>query len=348
MLYDVLPPLLFFASLGGIILVVSRVVLRMKRFELAQAIQVEGSASRSAHQILNPKESRIRLMRSRLTAAGVSVRESVSSLKSLPARVRAARRKSSEPRPASAGREPGPKTIQAPHSSWRERVSGTYHGLSDHLRRTISRSQRATPVTQPEKSPAPKIQLRRVEGKPTPPASTPRVETTAQRFQALVRKQRATTSPVVEAQAALAAGNLSAAEDILVSYLAKHPKNTVAYFLLGEIAARRETWDEAVEILEQVIRLDANTPGAYEKLGVAALHAGRFTRALEALQRAHDLEPENVNVLKHLLKIAQRMDNRVLQKSVLEKLIVAAPDDTDVHLAAEAAEERERNHTQPA
>lgn len=317
MLYDIAPPLLFFASLGGIILVVSRVVVRMKRLEFSEAIQTEGArVSRPAHQLLNPQESRIKLMQSRLAAAGASLK----------------------------------KVIRPPHSSsWRERANAAYHGLSDRLRRALPRRRRrAAPAPTPLPAPAPRVQLRRVEEKPTPPAAAPRVETTAQRLQALVRKQRATTSPVAEAQAALSAGNLSQAEDILVSYIVKHPKNTVAYLLLGEIAAKREAWSEAVEILEQVIRLDAAAPGAYAKLGEVALQAGRVTRALEALQRAHDLEPENIAVLKNLLKIAQRLDNRVLQKSVLQKLIVVAPDDSDVHLAAQASEERERNHTQPA
>lgn len=311
MLYDIAPPLLFFASLGGIILVVSRVVVRMKRLEFSEAIQTEGArVSRPAHQLLNPQESRIKLMQSRIAAAGTNLKQSLAFLKNVPSRLK---------------------------------------GVSRRLRQIVSQRRRpAAPVPTPPSVTAPRVQLRRVEAKPTPPAAAPRVETTAQRLQALVRKQRATTSPVAEAQAALSAGNLSQAEDILVSYIVKHPKNTVAYLLLGEIAAKREAWNEAVEILEQVIRLDAAAPGGYAKLGEVALQAGRVTRALEALQRAHDLEPENIAVLKNLLKIAQRLDNRVLQKSVLQKLMVVAPDDSDVHLAAQASEERERNHTQPA
>lgn len=353
MLYDLAPPLLLFASLGGIILVVSRVVVRMKRHELSQAIQTEGARlHQSTHQLLNPSESRIKLMRSRMSAAADSLKQSLTSLKGIPARVRAARRKPGEPRPADAGRELAAQTIQAPRSSWRERFSSAYQRTSHGLRRLLPRRQlrQLTPAKEIS-TPAPvKVQLRRVEEeKPAvSPAATPRVETTAQRLQALVRRQRATTSPITEAQAAFSAGNLAAAEDTLIGYIVKHPKNTVAYGLLAEIAAKREAWDEALEILEQVIRLDAAAPGAYAKLGEVALHAGHFTRALEALQRAHDMEPENVAVLKHLLKIAQRMDNRVLQKSVMQKLLSVAPGDGDVHLAAEAAEERERNHTQPA
>lgn len=356
MLYDVLPPLLLFASLGGIILVVSRIVVRMKRLELSEAIQTEGQrTTQPAHQLLNPKAGRIKLMQSRLAAAGSSVKQSVASLKDLPARVRSARHEKSLAAEPEADDAPATGNIIAPpRSSWRERLGGVTQKLRTVVPRRRRRAVPSAPAhsfipsaTPPPPAAPPKIQLRHIE-EPSATSPAPRVETTAQRLQALVRRQRATTSPVAEAQAALENGNLSQVEDILVPYLVKHPKNTMAYMLLGEVAAKRESWSEAMEIFEQVVRLDAAAPNAYAKLGEAAWHAGRFTRALEALQRAHDVEPENVPVLKHLYKISQRMDNRVLQKSVLERLQALAPDDEEVRLAVTAAQERERNHTQPA
>jgi tetratricopeptide (TPR) repeat protein len=164
----------------------------------------------------------------------------------------------------------------------------------------------------------------------------------------LVKTKRATTSPVQAAQAFLEQGQLNQAEDVLVPYIAKHPKNTVAYLLLADISARRGAWDEAVEILEQVIRIDAATPNAYAKLGEAALASGHMTRALEALQRAHDADSQDVSVLKNLWKIAQRRDDKVLQKTVLQKLIVLAPDDPEVHLLAESVEARQEEQTPAA
>lgn len=302
MLYDILPPLLFFVSLAGMIAVVSRVVTRVKRTALSAAIQTEGAQEvHSAQQLFNPGESRVTLMKSRLTAFGSSLTRSLSALKSLP----------------------------------------------DWLRLQLRRFERKSkPVAPPPPPPPavtqPKITLRPIEPSPV----STRLETTTQRLQALVKKNRATTSPVQAAEQALSEKKLSQAEDILVPYLAKHPKNTVAYLLLSEIAVARGQWDETMEILEQVIQLDAATPGAYAKLGEAALAAGHVTRALEALQRAHDADPKDLSVLKNLFKIAQRRDDRVLQKSVVHKMIMLAPEDADVHSAAEGYEAREREREQ--
>lgn len=304
MLYDLIPPAIFFVSLASIIVVVGRIVGRLKRQALSAAIQTEGGKASSSPTLFHSRAGKITLVKSRLSALAGSVAESLRSLKPALARLRPARRVSS-PNPVSAAVKPS--------------------------------------------RPAPAVKLRRVETAPQEPEPS-RVETTAQRLQALVRTKRATTSPVQTAQAALLSGNVTGAEDILIPYIAKHPHNTTAYVLLADVALARAAWDEAVEILEQVIQLDAATPSAYAKLGEAALKGGHMTRALEALQRAHDAEPTNVNILKNLFTIAQRRDDRVLQKTVLQKMIVLAPDDPEVHLAAEVVEarEEEREHTPAA
>lgn len=325
MLYDIMPPVVFFGSLGGIILVISRVVTRLKRQEFSAAIQTEGAQSREAHQLLHPGESKVKLVKSRLTAAITTAKQSL-------------------------------QKVRQPHSSWRHRLGRLASALGETLGRARGtlftrlaqlreKSKTAAPLPPPLPPKTPTVSLRRVESAPSEITAS-RLETTTARLQALVRKSRATTSPVQAAQQAIATGKLEQAEDILVPYIVKHPKNTIAYLLLSEIARVRHNWNEALEILEQVIRLDAATPGAFAKLGEAALHSGHMTRALEALQRAHDAEPQDVSVMKNLLTIADRMDNRVLQKSIIQKLIVAAPDDPAVHLAAENLETRQHEREQ--
>lgn len=326
MLYDILPPLLFFVSLAGMTAVISRVLMRLKRSELSAAIQTEGaSGMHSAQQLFNPGESKVTFMKSRLTAVGNSVAQSVSEFKKV----------MQKKQPSVA--------ITAPRSTWRERFTRIQNRLKAQLKR-IKRKPRlvALPVSPPPAPVQPRVTLQRVEKPPVPT----RLETTTQRLQALVKKSRATTSPVQAAQQALSGKNLAEAEDILVPYLAKHPKNTVAYLLLSEIAVVRGRWDEAIEILEQVIQLDRTAPGAYAKLGEAALAGGRVTRALEALQRAHDADPKDISVLKNLFKIAQRRDDRVLQKSVVHRMVLLAPDDPEVHSAAEIFETREAQREQ--
>lgn len=366
MLYDIVPPLAFFASLAGIVFVVGRVVARLKRQQLSHAIQMEGLRSRESEELLGSNESKVTFMKNRLAAVGTSVGQSFTALRQLPTSLKERRAQKKEL--AEAKDLALENQIQAPRSSWREQLAAKSSGVNQGLRKLQSslvsrfkkmrlpRPSRGEPQTRTLGSPAPlppvsagprpAVSLRRVDTTETSAAS--RMETTAQRLQALVRTKRATTSPVQEAQAFLAKGQLNEAEDVIVPYIAKHPKNTAAYMLLADVALGRNAWDEAVEILEQVIRVDTGTPGAYARLGHAALAAGHLTRALEALQRAHDADSQDVVVLKNLWKIAQRRDDRVLQKTVLQKMIVLAPDDPEVHLLAESVEARQEQQTPAA
>ena len=123
-----------------------------------------------------------------------------------------------------------------------------------------------------------------------------------------------------QAREALSAHEYQHAEDILVEYIVKHTKDTNAYMLLGEAAVGREDWQEAAEIFEQVITWNPDQPRAYALLGLSACRAGRYSKALQALQRAHEADPEDVNILTDLLSIARKMDNPALQKSISEKI----------------------------
>ncbi|MEK7557353.1 MAG: tetratricopeptide repeat protein, partial [Patescibacteria group bacterium] len=207
-------------------------------------------------------------MKSRLSVTASNLGQSLTSLKELPKKVRERRAERAE-----VARESGAQ-VRPPRSSWRQQLSTVSEGLSGRVKQLrqavagrlqgLRRERPAAPVPAPAAG-APRLTLRRIED-PRETAA-PRIETTAEKLQAFVRKQRATTSPVEEAQAAKTGGNFDRAEDILLPYIAKHPKNPMAYMVLGEIAVSRGNWDEAVESFEQVIRLDQAAPGAFAKLG---------------------------------------------------------------------------------
>lgn len=129
-------------------------------------------------------------------------------------------------------------------------------------------------------------------------------------------KKEIKKSPLQAAAEALEQLQTKRAEDLLVPYIVKHPKDTAAYMMLGKAAISRHAWTEATEIFEQVIKLKPETEGCYAALGQAALEAGNLTKAIETLQRAHDQNPQNVFVIKCLLQIARRMDNRPMQQSL--------------------------------
>lgn len=160
--------------------------------------------------------------------------------------------------------------------------------------------------------------------------STPSSPTVKQQFaekgfaKSLLKRARIKAPPLIgplrEAVAAISSQNYQQAEDVLVPYIVKHPKDTGAYMLLGRAALGKESWADAMEIFEQVVKWNRAEEGAYAGLGYAAYRAGRFTRALEALQRAYEADPHDEAVLDHLLSIAEKLDNPALQHSIHEKM----------------------------
>jgi len=134
------------------------------------------------------------------------------------------------------------------------------------------------------------------------------------------RKKEDLPSPLQEAKMALEAKQYQQVEDIMLPYIVQHTQDTNAYMLLGHAAFGNKSWDEAVEIFEQVEKMNTAQEGLKAAKGRTALRCGKITLALETLQRAHDDEPENKEVLEDLITIAQRMDNDALKKSAEEQL----------------------------
>ena len=142
------------------------------------------------------------------------------------------------------------------------------------------------------------------------------------RFIARLRKSEEPKPTIIQsAQDAVAEGQFDKAEEILIPHLMKHPKDTKAYMVLGTIAIENQNWDEAIQIFEQIIKINPEEPDAQAGLGYSAMQNGRYSISLRALQRAHESDPQNIKILEQLLNIAKRLDNKIVQKSVLSQLI---------------------------
>lgn len=266
-----------------------------------------------------------------------------------------------------------PTRIEQPTSGWREKVLGfrkkTAEGIGSakqnmaQVSTRIKQRRQAEAIEEDEAVETPQVSVKKVEEKAgEEELKDSKQVTTAKKIQeeaeekkeeeqrssivGFLRKEKeAERTPLGQAQESIQKGEYQAAEDILVPHIIKHTKDTKAYMLLGRVALAKQEWNEAMEIFKQAIRINSDTPGSYAGLGFAALKAGRYTRALEALQRAHDADPENVKVLHNLLHIAQRMDNRVLQHSVLERLSKLEPENEEYATALKHFEETKSRAT---
>ncbi|MBI1833437.1 MAG: hypothetical protein HYR90_01300 [Candidatus Andersenbacteria bacterium] len=289
MLYDILPPLLLLASFGGIISMFSRVVVRVQRDRLSAEIKAHSMSDRTvtAEEVLKGRGPRIKLLSSRL----LGVRQGATAFTS---RLRGGF--------ASAGSrlKSGIKDRQAART----------------LKRAAKIEKKAVVLEEPRPT------LHRVVEEPASPQPTEDQASTVSR---LLGRKKATatpqaTDPLGQASVCLKERKFKKAEDILLPYIVQHTRDVKAYMLLGRSAIGRGQWGEALEVYRQVKSIDATVPGLNAALGTAALKAGKMTLAVECLQKARDEEPTNVSIRQQLLNIAQRMDNKVLERSVLEEL----------------------------
>ena len=354
MLYDVLPPFFLFSSLSGVIIMLSRIMGRVNRQRFNQDMKsaAAGSSEHSQDKLLRPEEGRLNIFKHRLALIPHATKQTITQTRHIWQNRQQAKQlrqeaKEQEQVETLAAEADQASAITMPKSSWRDKAAAitqksqqSIFGLAQKVSHTAqsikqNRQSRAKATaanpTQGAKAtaanPEPKISKaqntvanqppsphRVILTKVTTPPTTPPISQPA--------KKAIKTGPTAlqQAAAAIAEAHYDRAEDILLPYIVKHTQDAKAYMLLGQSALRQQSWTEAVEIFQQVLKINEREVGAYAQLGSAALHAGRFTLALQSLQRAHDEEPGNLEVLKQLMTIAQRMDNNVLKRSVREKI----------------------------
>jgi len=208
-------------------------------------------------------------------------------------------------------------------STWRAKRAASKEGA---LR--VSSLESTPAKTQTEPSPALRVSVKQSlnpKGIRTRVISEPendeKAPSTPKKLSLISRAKAAkVNSALTEAHEAISAEDYQTAEDLLIEYISGHTKDTKAYLLLGQVCLEREEWSEAMEVFTQVVKLKPGHSEAYTGLGNAALKAGKYTQALQALQRAHEGDPTNRKILDQLMYIAQRMDNPALQHSISEKL----------------------------
>ncbi len=295
MLYDVVPPLLFIGSLGGLIFIISRVVTRLRRHELSAALQSAATTkSSSSPGQLRPAQSNIRLFSSRLSALkpllstiGVQTKKAMFATRHVAVEV--------------WNRVPR----KLPDiSRWRRPQTGT----------TTPALMLPTPT--PALKSVPHVTKVITTEQTKAPPQPPKPHITKKVVSPTFFQKKPRLSEVETAEAALKQGEYAKVEEVLVPYLFKHPTSAPGYIVLGKAAMQQGKWSDALEILEQAVAQDEPPAEAQALLGISAYHAGQLGRALPALQRAHDQNPANSEVLRCLMKIARTMDNRALMHSI--------------------------------
>ena len=88
------------------------------------------------------------------------------------------------------------------------------------------------------------------------------------------------------------------------------PNNGGAQYILGELARRDETWDEAISRFSQAAKLDPNFAEAYLGWGGCLVTVKRYEEAIPPLRTAERLTPGNPEVHHALATALQRSGHK--------------------------------------
>ncbi|MCE9643415.1 MAG: tetratricopeptide repeat protein [Candidatus Andersenbacteria bacterium] len=358
MLYDILPPLLLLFSFGGIIVLIARAMMKVRAREVHEEIQahVESDAPVHAETVIGPNKGNVHVAKNRLLHVGALLGAGIAKIgpatKSFIASYKASAlakkeqkaiakkpQKFAAPVPAKQTVNDvkekiasGMKGIQIPEVSIHEKIEqfsekgkqgfsflrNTVASRIPHVKKGMQAVRDQVVSSMPVRK-----QAVATGAVPTPIIRLVHQESVSEPKRGIMSQmmQRPKEETVLEkAERMISENNFDSAEDLLVPYIMKHATDTKAYMLLGRSAMGKGSWDEAVEIFQQVLKMSNEEVEAQALLGHCALQAGKFTMAMQALQRARDNDPENISIREDLLFIARRMDNKVVVRGVLEEL----------------------------
>ena len=121
-------------------------------------------------------------------------------------------------------------------------------------------------------------------------------------------------------------GNLGEAEQMFLDIIRLNPKEVEAYEYLGEVYLEKKEYDHAIETLDFAKKLNPNDDRIYYDLAMVHRKQGDNEKALELFKQAVDLAPKNPKNLDTLLDVAIEMKDRFLARETLWKLREANPE----------------------
>jgi len=86
------------------------------------------------------------------------------------------------------------------------------------------------------------------------------------------------------------------AKQEFVKELEVDPKNSGAEYILGELARREQSWDEAVSRFSAAAKLDPNFAEAYLGWGASLIDQKKYPEAIPPLRTAERLTPGNPEI----------------------------------------------------
>jgi tetratricopeptide (TPR) repeat protein len=123
------------------------------------------------------------------------------------------------------------------------------------------------------------------------------------------------------AKAMLRMDRVEAAEKLLLEVLGRHPRNTEARIQLASALSLRGRHDEALSLLDAVLKEVPDHALAHESRGRALWSRKDTTAALEALKRAITLDPMRVSAGLMFASVARQLGDSAAESAAYDRLV---------------------------
>jgi len=119
------------------------------------------------------------------------------------------------------------------------------------------------------------------------------------------------------------AGRYTEAEAGYQQLVSTQPNNPDAWHLWGVLAAQQQHFDKAVERIQRALALKPDEPVFLGNLGNAYLQQGQLGRAIDCYLKVLDHQPENTDLRKRLAKTCERQLNLGIEHQKASRLAEA-------------------------
>jgi superkiller protein 3 len=114
----------------------------------------------------------------------------------------------------------------------------------------------------------------------------------------------------VLAEACAALGEKQRAAYLYQTYLDREPKDEAAWLALGTVLFEQKKYKRAIKPLAFAAKKNPKNFKCQSMLGFARLRLGRYGDALDALEKAHDINPRDIATLERMAKCQRALKQR--------------------------------------
>lgn len=158
------------------------------------------------------------------------------------------------------------------------------------------------------------------------------VEAANQAYEMAQDSERRQIAKLTLATAHQMSGDYEAAEKTLRALLEQTPRNPIALNNLGYfLVERNEKLDEALDLIQQALKIDPTNPSYLDSLGWTYFKLGKYNEAEKYLKTAARNDSSSATIQEHLGDVYQKQNKIDLAKNAWQKALNLVSDAEDIN-----------------